>query len=89
MIDNYSDKIAVIVEADKAVYNDVKTSYEDVNRFEFTCAEVCSLVAALVMAQYDNEQYLKTFGKCGELSDSLKKQNAIFTAILNKLRHPA
>lgn len=58
-------------------------------KFEFTSEEVNKLVVAVVMAQVDDERFIKEYPDNKELVGNLKKELDMFQAILDKLRHPA
>lgn len=58
-------------------------------KFEFTSEEVNKLVVAVVMAQVDDERFIKEYPENKELVGNLKKELDMFQAILDKLRHPA
>lgn len=58
-------------------------------KFEFTSEEVTKLVSAVIVAQVDDEQFIKQFSEenpelCGKLQNNLR----IYAEILKKLRKP-
>jgi len=69
----------------------MRDNYFDVMpyKFEFTSEEVNKLVVAVVMAQVDDERFIKEYPDNKELVGNLKKELDMFQAILDKLRHPA
>ena len=58
-------------------------------KFEFTSEEVNKLVVAVVLAQVDDERFIKEYPDNKELVGNLKKELDMFQTILDKLRHPA
>lgn len=58
-------------------------------KFEFTSEEVIKLVSAVIMAQVDDEQFIKNYPDNKELIGNLKKEIDMFQSILDKLSHPA
>ena len=58
-------------------------------KFEFTSEEVTKLVSAVIMAQVDDEQFIKNYPDNKDLIGNLKKEIDMFQSILDKLRHPA
>ena len=66
----------------------MKDNYFDVMTFklEFTPEEVTKLVSAVILAQVDDEQFIKNYPDDKELIGNLKKEIDMYQAILDKLR---
>jgi hypothetical protein len=59
-------------------------------KFEFTSEEVTKLVSAVIVAQVDDESFIKQYSEenpelCAKLQNNLR----VYAELLKKLRHPA
>ena len=58
-------------------------------KFEFTSEEVTRLVSAVILAQVDDEQFIKQYSEENpELCAKLQNKLRIYAELLQKLRHP-